>query len=1232
MKLGMFCLAALSSAIGAEAALVHRWSFTGAAGAVTSGTAYADSVAGGLAVVRGTGVVATAGAVTLPGGPTGSVPQSIISGYLDLPNGLVSSKTNLTVEVWATIQGYQTYQRLLDFGRIILAGDGLGAAGEITGLSTNAPGLMQASDALTLTFNRSTANNVSQQRFEVKLNGIASTNDVSGYYRLADTSVASATNVEYHYVVTFEAGAGAFGTNGGRVSWFRDGTNAAVTDSGVRLSQIEDVNNWLGRSLWGADRMANATYNEVRIHDRAFTPSQIAASLAAGPNPSAVVAANDAVTMHRGQKARVAVLANDPGGADPGSVAVTTPPQYGSATADAQGRILYAHTNGSPAGDSFVYSVGSLATNAVSMATVTVTFADSLRIASPAIQVPATPPPSAVQLNLAFGGTAFTDPVCIASPPGDTQRVFVCQKGGLLRVVTNLATGAGGAATFLDLPALLNARGEGVSGGCEQGLLGVAFHPGWASNRMFFVFYTATNGGLTYERVARFQTVTNNPNAADPASEVILISQLDDACNHNGGDLHFGADGYLYISVGDEGNQNDSLNNSQTITKDFYSAILRIDVDKKPGSLAPNHHAAIVAPTNYAIPPDNPYIGVTNFNGTNIASTSVRTEFWAVGFRNPWRFSFDPPTGELWCGDVGGGLREEVDIVLRGSNYGWAYREGTIAGPKTPPAWFTASNHVPPIFDYNHGTGTNEGNSITGGRVYRGTRFSGLVGKYVFADYSSGNLWTLLRNGTNAPAVERIAGQGGIVAFGADPSNGDILLANINNDRIYRLEYGTASGSYPATLDATGLFADLADLSPAPGVMPYGVNLPFWSDNGIKRRWFTMPVATNFATWTQEGTWSNTPGMIWVKHFDFDLAPTNRVRLETRVLVRNAAGGYGVSYRWNTNGTDAALVADEGSNFVLNVVDGLATNPQTWRIPSRAECMTCHNTPAGIVLSFNTRQLNRTNNILGFAGNQLDTLREGGCFANSNAMPSPNLLPRHLRADETQFPAEARVRSYLAVNCAYCHMPGGTAPSAWDGRPHVTLDQTGLILGNAANNGGDPANKLVVPGDAFHSIVLNRIAASNGFTRMPPLGSNLIDTNHVALVTGWILDALPSRQTYNDWRLVQFGETNSPSSAPDSDFDADGHSNYYEFLTGSLPLDPQDVPLAQLSFAGTNVSVGLQLPANRSAQTETSTNLGSWILWDVPGNAGLPTPGGPFILDGPQAGPEQFFRWKLREN
>jgi uncharacterized repeat protein (TIGR03806 family) len=862
---------------------------------------------------------------------------------------------------------------------------------------------------------------------------------------------------------------------------------------------------------------------------------------------------------------------------------------------------------------------------------------ENLRVANSTINVPAQAPATSISLVNAFPGLPFASPVCIVSPPGEQQRLFVCEKGGLLKVIPDVTAPSPVATTFLNLPGILSSRGESLNSSGECGLLGLAFHPDFATNRQFYVFYSVNSGGLR-QRVSRFRTIAGNPNSADASSELILIDQADGANNHNGGDLHFGPDGYLYISVGDEGGANDAYNNSQIITKNLFAGILRIDVDKKPDNVPPTPHAAIpltAGAARFSIPKDNPFVHTSlggrwdgTFLGNPVSQIAVRREFFAVGLRNPWRMSFDPLTGELWCADVGQGAREEINLIENGGNYGWAFREGTLGGAKSgqAPAGFDSAHHRGPLYEYSHGTGLFNGRSVSGGLVYRGNRISRLHGKYIFGDYVTGNLWALDRNQGGRPLVERIAGEGGIVAFGSDPSNGDVLVADLNDNRILRIVSTPAVGTFPQTLTATGLFQNTAALTPAPGMVPYEVNLPFWSDHALKRRWFMVPDGVSRFGWQREGAWTLPDGALWVKHFDMEMEPGNPAsarRLETRLLVKIPRGAYGVSYRWNEAGTEASLAADEGETIAL-------PGSRSWRIPSRADCMTCHTPQAGHALSFNTRQLNLDRPILTHAGNQIDILHAQGFF--SNPPESSNLLPRHLRPDEEQASMEARVRSYLAVNCAYCHMDGGTTPGDWDVRAELTLGQTGLLHGPVRNDGGNPSNRLLVPGKPENSVLLHRIAGTAGFTRMPPIASEVVDQENVALIHQWIGGELAARQSYADWRLANFGSPDSPSGAPAADADADGADNHAEFLAGTDPLDATRAPRPRLSAADGLLTLAIDLPVNRSFVVETSGNLSDWSAWDVPGNSGLPRAGGTAQLTGPLADPLKFFRVRISGN
>jgi len=388
----------------------------------------------------------------------------------------------------------------------------------------------------------------------------------------------------------------------------------------------------------------------------------------------------------------------------------------------------------------------------------------------------------------AFTSLVFSNPTCITSPPGETNRLFILEKHGRIVVITNLANPT--RTIFMDLSGKVRvgSHPENLDVNGEEGLLGLAFHPHYANptNRFFYIFYTATNGTGRDDILARFQTTATNANVALTNSEIRYLVQFDQADNHNAGDLHFGADGYLYVALGDEGGRGDTYANSQRIDKDFFSPILRIDVDKKPGNLPPNPHVSLPALTNYHVPADNPWVGATKFNNLTVNSNKVRTEFWAVGMRNPWRFSFDPATGEMYLGHVGQNLYESLDIVTKGANCGWNFYEGSAPFSGTPPTGFVFTR---PLIVYGH---TNSRNCIIGGNVCRGTRWPDLNGSYLYADYGSGEVWSLRHQGTNVTQNRIVLIDSGarIGGFGIDPSNGDPLYAAIrsgNNSLIKRI-------------------------------------------------------------------------------------------------------------------------------------------------------------------------------------------------------------------------------------------------------------------------------------------------------------------------------------------------------------------------------------------------------------------------------------------------------------
>ncbi len=782
------------------------------------------------------------------------------------------------------------------------------------------------------------------------------------------------------------------------------------------------------------------------------------------------------------------------------------------------------------------------------------------------LHFPLTPPTFGYSVVNAFTGLNFGQPVSFATPPGEMNRLFVVNQAGTILVITNLASP--NLTTFMDLSAQVFNSGE-------SGLLGLAFHPGYATNRYFFVFYSATSP--LRQRLSRFQTDAANPNSASTNSELLLISQVDPASNHNGADVHFGPDGLLYVSLGDGGVQNDGSRNSQIITSNFFSAIMRLDVDEpfRASSIMPNPHAANTntGPINYRIPIDNPFIGFTNFDGRTINSNQVHTEFYAVGFRNPWRFSFDPATGWLYCGDVGQDTWEEVNVITKGGNYGWAYREATHPGPRATNT--VVGPLIDPIQEYVHisqpGDANYKGNAVIGGVVYRGARFPQLYGWYVFGDNSSANIWMLRYDGTNTVPFQRIASRSGVSAFGTDPSNGDVLMADVSGGGIYRLIYDTnsASGaSIPPTLAETGAFTNLTTLTnqtqalgASAGMLPYDINVHFWSDNALKSRWFL--TATNLKMGFSSGrNWTFPSGAAWVKHFDLELTngvPSSARRLETRFLIKNTNGIYGVTYRWASL-TNAVLVPESGFDEPISIDDGGGiTRTQVWHYPSRTECTICHSPVGGFALGFTTEQLNRDYGYVGGVSNQLAFFSAAGMFSNS--VGSLNVHRALAPASDESSSLEWRVRSYLAANCAQCHQPGGAALGSWVANINYVTGAAGLINGPLNNNFGNTNARVIAPGSLGNSMIHSRLSV-RGATQMPPLASSVLDTQAISLLSRWITNDL-----------------------------AGGWSN-------------TTAPLI-LSIGATNGGVVLQYtqPANRAVVIMTASNLNppvSWQFLDLP--------------------------------
>lgn len=368
---------------------------------------------------------------------------------------------------------------------------------------------------------------------------------------------------------------------------------------------------------------------------------------------------------------------------------------------------------------------------------------------------PAAPAAPGVTLSRAFPGISFVEPVRLLQAPRDTSRWFIVEKRGMVWVFDN-DPGVVTATPFIDITARVDATPN------EAGLLGMAFHPDWGVNGRYelFLSYTGTAAPLL-SHVSRFFSLDNGI-TLDSGVEQGIITVSQPFVNHNGGNIEFGPDGYLYIGWGDGGGAGDPLDNAQD-THNLLGSIVRVDVD---------------AGTPYTVPVDNPF--ATNPACAQGAGSAPCPEIFAWGLRNPWRWSFDSTTGTLWAGDVGQGAVEEVDVIVPGGNYGWRCREGTRV--------FDTSGNCPsgliePITVYDHGTGR----SITGGYVYRGAAIPGLYGSYVFGDFSTGRIWALPASSGTGSTAGALLDSGLLLSAFAESADGELYALDYATGGIYQL-------------------------------------------------------------------------------------------------------------------------------------------------------------------------------------------------------------------------------------------------------------------------------------------------------------------------------------------------------------------------------------------------------------------------------------------------------------
>lgn len=675
----------------------------------------------------------------------------------------------------------------------------------------------------------------------------------------------------------------------------------------------------------------------------------------------------------------------------------------------------------------------------------------------------------------AFSGLpAFIGPVLMLQEPASTARWYVAQKTGAVYVFDNQPN-VTARREFINVGSQIAVDPNNAND--ERGLLGMAFHPDYPANPRVYLYYTATSAGQPVSRVVEYQS-RDGGQTLDATSGLTILQTYQPEANHNGGHIVFGPDGFLYIGVGDGGGGGDAhgtIGNGQRLST-LLGKMLRIDVN---GS---------TAGARYAIPATNPYAGGGLCNNDVGAFTASCPEIYAYGFRNPWRFSFDRVSNELWVGDVGQNTWEEVNRVVSGGNYGWRCREGAHAFNATCGA--NAGSSIDPVAEYSHAQGA----SITGGFVYRGTAIPALAGRFVFGDFASGRIWHVGRDA--APTQQFTSGfdSGLNISSFAEDAAGELYIVNYAGT-LHRLRAGTATSGrvFPTQLSATGCVGTGNATQPAAGLIPYAPNAPFWSDGAAKERFLALPDGQRISV-NGEGDFEFPSGSVLVKNFRIGAR-----LVETRLFMRHNGGEWaGYTYEWNAQGTDATRVIGGKSVQVAG---------QNWLFPSEAQCLLCHTSAAGRTLGLEISQLNGqfAYAATGRSANQLNTLNQIGLLSPPLAQPVAQLpaMPDPLGSVGT---VTERARAYLHVNCSNCHRPGGGTPVNMDLRYTTSLAATNACEAIPVRNLGVSGARIIAVGGtdpASRSLLVlrpERIDAES----MPPLQPRSVDAAGTALLRSWI--------------------------------------------------------------------------------------------------------------------------------
>ncbi|MBM4072759.1 MAG: hypothetical protein FJ271_28105 [Planctomycetes bacterium] len=692
-------------------------------------------------------------------------------------------------------------------------------------------------------------------------------------------------------------------------------------------------------------------------------------------------------------------------------------------------------------------------------------------------------PPAPYRAEVAFPKMTFSEPLDLVQAPG-TDRMIVAERRGKIYSFRNQPKAE--KELLLDLKTTIYA---------------IECHPKFADNGQLFVTYIVEPDKElpTGTHIGRFTVKLGDTWTSDKKSEKLILEWP--SGGHNGGCLKFGPDGFLYIGTGDGSGIADELHTGQDLS-DLLGAMLRIDVDNPPAGKA------------YGIPKDNPFVNMKN----------ARPENYAYGLRQPWRFSFDKKTGDLWAGEVGQDLWEMILKIERGGNYGWSVLEGTH--PFRPERKRGPTPILPPVIEHSH----VDFRSITGGYVYHGKRLKELHGAYIYGDFDTGRVWALRHDGKKVISNKELVDTPLRIICFAEDAAGELFFVDFIGGKIHRLVPApkvVRTNDFPRKLSDTGLFASTKEHKPAPGLIPYSVNSQLWGDHALKERFLALPgksqIEFDVLTYPQPSPgappgWRFPDGTVLVKTFYLEMErgnPATKRRLETRILHFEQLEGtqeigdqywQGYTYVWNDDQTDAELIGPGSLDRDFEIRDAKAPGgkvKQTWHFPSRAECTLCHTMPAKFALGVNTIQFNKVHDYNGVKANQLSTLEHLGIFTKPLAT-SVDKLPKLVdHEDETQ-PLDARARSYLHSNCSHCHMKWGGGNADFLMLYTLPLDKTGL-LSLKPNHGtfGVAKAGLIVPGHPERSMVHYRMTKL-GLGRMPHIASSIVDEKATKLIGDWI--------------------------------------------------------------------------------------------------------------------------------